>query len=254
MFNFEINKDVVNASSKASSKILKAGQIHRVKLIEVKEEKIDVKARAAQGNYPAREAYTDTVLTIVTANEEGESYTDRFFTPDADAATRRINDKGKTTPSQFEQVQNKLTQYLIAFRPQLIEDIKTGKESFKAKNWAGYRSLVAKALLKAVDKKEVFLKLLKNTSGYAETPRYPAAMGTNKETGELAIFTGSVFIHHDQSLVEFSKYELDLMASVANAKPTSMGKGSEDDDLSPDLDDNDMDELDLEEEDDDLPL
>lgn len=255
MFNFEIDSKTVQQSSASSSKVLKGGQIHRVKLQEVKEEQIKVKARKATDNLPARDEYTDTVLTIVVANEEGETYTERFFTPNKDMAERRTNDKGNLQPSAFEQLQNRITQYLIAFRPKLMQDIQEGKQSFKAKDWAGFRSLVLKALTKAVNKSEAFLKLLKNNQGYAETPRYPAAMGKDRETGAPQVFTGSTFIHHDQSLVEFSAFEISRLQTLASAKPTNVDSiaGSSDlDDVDPDLDDSDLEFDDLS--DDDLSL
>lgn len=252
MFNFEINAQTVQSSSASSSKSLKGGEIHRVKLVEVKEEKVDVKARAAQGNYPAREAHTDTVLTIVTGNAAGETYTDRFFSPDASSAVRQTNDKGNVQPSPVEQLQNKITQYLIAYRPALMKQIESGEATFKAKDWAGFRKLVVTHLTKALNKNDAFLKLGKNKQGYAETARYPAAMAKDKNTGELRIFTGSTFIHSEQDKVEFSKYEMDQLAALASAKPSNMRTSDiDDEDLDPELDDDDLGELD---EEDDLPL
>ena len=244
MFNFEINQSTVAQSSASSSKVLKGGEIHRVKLIEVKEEEVKVKARKATDTLPARDEYVDTVLTIVVGNDNGETYTERFFSPNAEMAERRTNDKGKLQPSAFEQLQNRITQYLIAFRPKLMQDVQEGKQNFKAKDWAGFRKLVANALTKAIGKSEVSLKLMKNNSGFAETPRYPAAMGTNRETGDPQIFTGSVFIHHDASLVEFSSFEADRLKALSSAKPSNVDAltGSElDEDLSPSLDEDDLD-------------
>ena len=248
MFNFEISADVVASSTVSTSNILKGGRVHKVKLLEVKEETVNVKEK------DGRAAYTDTVLTIVVGNEEG-TFTEKFFSPNEKSMEPRKSDKGKPQPSLFQQTQNKITQFLIAFRPKLMEEIKAGTKKFEAKNWTEFRKKVIQALTPAIEKSEVFFKLLKNNSGYAQIPPFPAAMTEDKENpGKMRIFTGSCFIHPDEDKVLISKWEQEGLNMIANARPNAMPGMDSDDDLDSDLDDSD-DDLDLNEEgDDDLPF
>lgn len=247
MFNFEISADVVASSTVTSSNILKGGQIHKVKLLEVKEEVIEVKEKEG------RPAYKDTVLVIVVGNESG-TFSEKFFSPNEKSMEARKSDKGKPQPTLFQQTQNKITQYLIAFRPKLMEEIKAGTKKFEAKNWAEFRTKVIKALTPAIDKSEVFFKLLKNNNGYAQIPPFPAAMAEDKDNpGKMRIFTGSCFIHPDESMVLISKWEQEGLDRIANARPNTMPGSDDDDDLNSNLDDDDDLNID-DQDDDDLPF
>lgn len=246
MFSFEISADVVASSSASNgSSILKGGRIHKVKLLDVREESIDIKEK------DGRPAYRDTILTITVGNDEG-TFTEKFFSPNEKSMEARQSNAGKPQPTLFQQTQNKITQYLIAFRPKLMEEIKAGTKKFEAKTWADFRKLVVKSLQPAIGKGEVFFKLLKNNSGYAQIPPFPAAMAEDKDNpGKYRVFTGSIFIHTDEKAVYISDWEQEGLDRIANARPNTMPGKDDDGDLGANLDDDD--DLDLDDVDD-LPF
>lgn len=216
---FNINAEVA-AQNESKGNFLKGGEIHKVKLSEVKAETIKTKNGDSD------------VLRIEVVNEKGAKYVETLFEPSSEDFQRKTSDKGKVQPSNWEQTLNKVMQYISGFRPKLFEDIRNKTVKIEAKNWDDFRKRIIKELKAAVGKTETNFKLVKNKSGYAVTPGWPAAL--NKE-GEL--FTGNHFIGDDLS---FSDFEIEHMKKVAQAAPSSMQStigGSEDIDLNSELDD-----------------
>lgn len=220
MYGF--NQDAAKANVAKGGNYLKAGEIHKVSVQDVQMETIDTK------NGPAK------VLKVTIADKDGAMYEDTFFEPNQDDFNRRTSDKGRTMPSNWEHTQNKLMQYIYAFRRDLYDKILAG-ESMQVKTWDDFRKKMVNYLTIAKDKgTETNVKMVKNKAGYASTPGYTAALNKDGE-----VFTGNKFLGEVDE-VAFTDWEITQMQNIAKAAPTNIG-----DDSGLDSEINDLDSLDL---------
>lgn len=169
---------------------------------------------------------------------------DKIFQPMSDVR-EKSGPKDKENPSQVEQFQTKLRQYIAALNPALDKAINDGTKKIGAKDWEGMRDVIVAALNGSSNKnigRETELKLVKNKKGYASVPAYVAGL-TNKDG---KVFHSTKFIGDK---VTFTDYEMNKINKEAGAVATPMPSNDLGDDLgggasdAGDLDDFDVNDL-----------
>jgi hypothetical protein len=205
LFNIDNTINVENNSTPR----LKANEIHKVQLKEVKAD--DLKGKDGK---------TYQVIYLKFQNDEGSVYEQRFFPPTAtDAIGTGSFGQQATDLSQFRYS----IQHLIeALNPNLFKQIKEGKK-FTIKDWDSMRKFVVQAFTPGINI-DVYLKLVADNKGYAAIPKYPVGLSKSGELYMKTRFVASVE-HQEEKPIVFTDQEkknMENQAKANSAKPSSM--------------------------------
>lgn len=138
---------------------------------------------------------------------------------------RKTTADGREMPSQKEVLDSIIKHILWAFNPTVAEKF-TNALKGKSITVAQYLGLAEKTMAPNLNKK-CFIKIVGNNNNYATMPRIIAVF----DNGEEAVLTNN-FISLDESKLSFSKYELRKKSEMESRKPSSIGLGSVDLNLS----------------------
>lgn len=161
---------------------LKANEIHKVQLKEIKAE--DLKGKDSK-EYK--------VIYLKFQNVDGSIYEQRFFCPSSTEAI--VAGSFGDQPSDLTQFRYTIQHMIEAINPNLYKQILEGKK-FEIKTWDEMRRFVVKAFTPGVGV-DISLKLLADNKGYATIPKYPVSITKN---GDLYMSTR--FIANEEQSAE----------------------------------------------------
>jgi len=205
--------NVDNTTPVASNGTALAGNvIHKVKFTGAEKETMKGKDGT---EYPV-------VAVKFEAVDGSGSIVDNIFAPTS-ATREKSGPNNYLNPSSAEQFQTRLRQYIAALNPTLDKAITEGTKTLGAKDWDGMRDIIVAALIskgKNINK-EVELKVLKNSKGYAQIPGFVAGLTKPNEKGESNVYHTTKFIGEGLS---FTDKELKQIQKQNEAKaPSNMG-------------------------------
>lgn len=202
MFNLD------NSTPAASSaNFLKKNTIH------------DVIFKGAELAQVGKEVTQQVVRINFEGVEDGGTHSETLFEPKK--MTREVGSLGYESPSDLEQFQIKLRQYVAAINPELDKKINEGA-NFGAASWDAMSKLIVDALNGAKNKNvgtKTQLKLLANSQGYAQAPGYPAGLAKPKDGEASRVYPKTKFVGDNLS---FNPKEETQIAKSNNANATNM--------------------------------
>lgn len=225
---FQLDNTTPTATN--GSAFLAGNAIHKVKFVEASKEEVG--------------AQKSPVVKIKFEAIDGSgSHEAAIFAPTSDER-KTGGPNNYESPSENEEFQTKLRQYIAAINPDLDKAINDGTKKIGAKDWEGMRDVIVAALHGKGNKnvgREMELKLLKNNKGYAMVPGYVAGLAKPKDGEKSKVYHRTKFIGEGLS---FTDQEMNAINKAAGAKPTNMpadevstGLGGGSEDLDFDLED-----------------
>lgn len=198
--------------------------------------------------------YESAQVTFEHTDDEGnvKHYVHNYFGPNGDLEKfitpyEGENSNGKyKLPSPFDIFRNDVNHIVSALAT------KAGKKDFaqkfanmfagKSLSFENYVKIIEKHTQEFVDKYDVYLKLIGNSSNFATIPQ---GLSYSKESGEL--FRTNNFLAASEEKLSFTTYELKKKEEIKNKKATAMpsisGSGSLEEDLN--LETDTIDDLEL---------
>lgn len=225
-FNFGATKGASEAP-----KTLTAG-IHNAKFIGVKKNTITTKAGDD----------LDTMEITFDVENYG-TYTQNFFAPGNDG--REKNQWGGYNACSMDHFLVIVRQLLDALDPEFGKEIDAGNSPIEGDTFTKVVNSLKK-ITAPYSGKNIKIKLLPQTNGYASIPAYPARVRTTK-TGDVVGLGFATTIFAAEELTLLAK-EVAKIEAAKNAKPTNMSATAKNDllaDMAADLDEDKDDSDDL---------
>ena len=211
-------------------KTLTAG-IHNAKFMGIKKNTITTK----NGD--------DMDTMQVTFDVEGfGEYNQNFFAPNSD---KRTEGTYGPNPSPMEHFLVTVRQILDALDPEFGKAIDAGKSPIEGSNFTQVVNCLKKLTANYVGK-NVQIKLLPQSNGYASMPSFPARIRMRKDGTEIGLGYTTVMIAAEGLTLD--PKELAKIEAAKNAKPTNMAAKEKSNllaDMSSELDDDKDDDDDL---------
>lgn len=201
---FEIDSSVELGSNRTPR--LKANEIHKVQLKEIKSEDLT-----------GKDGRTYPVIYMKFENAEGETYEHRFFAPTETVTL--IDGKFGSQPSDYTQFRYTIQHFIEELNPNLFTQIKNGKK-FSLNNWNEMRIWVVKALTHGLNV-DTELKLVADNKGYATIPKYPVGLNKSNE-----LYLKTRFIGKNLVFTAAEKKTMEKQKELAAATPTSMSSAN----------------------------
>jgi hypothetical protein len=208
-FNFGATKGASEAP-----KMLTAG-IHTATFKGIKKETITTKAGDDM----------DVMQVTFNVKDFGE-YKQNFFAPNS---TERTEGQYGPNPSPMEHFLVIVRQILDALDPKFGQDIDAGNSPIEGSSFTQVVNSLKKLTTPYIDK-EVQIKLLPQSNGYASMPTFPARIRTSRDGTVLGLgYATTIIAAKDLTLLP---KEVTKIEAAKNAKPTNMSAPAKNDLLS----------------------
>lgn len=204
---FNIDNTVVTENDKTPK--LKANEIHKVSLVEVKKDELKSKDNT-----------TYKIIYLKFANEEGAIYEHKFFEPLSNED--KSNGQFGEQPSDRTQFRYTVQHLIEAINPTLFEEIRAGKK-FQIKNWEDMRTFVVNNLTPGLNN-SLALKLIADNKGYPTMPKYPVGLSKEGNFYMKSRFVASAEVHETKPILftDKEKKTIETQNKANMAKPSNM--------------------------------